>query len=329
MRRKWIYASIAIIAGFFLLGIRTYRVWVKENSSTLRATGTVEVKQVEVAFKIPGRIKKINFREGDRVEKGQILATLDDEELKARVEEAEAALRRARAYLNDLLEGFRIQEIEMARAELRRAESDFVFARNEFERAKALFEEGVIPERKRDEAKTLLDQAESRVREAKEKLKLLEEGSRKYQIEEARERVREAEAALKYARKQLDEAVLESPVSGVVLLKNMDEGEVVSPLYPVAVIGDIENAWVRVFIPEDEIGRVMIGAKVDIMVDSFPGRIFHGIVSEIGGKAEFTPKFIQTRKERVHLVFSVKILVENKEMLLKPGMPADVIIYKP
>lgn len=323
-----IYTLITVIAVFFILGIRTYRSWLEENSNTIKATGTVEVKQIEIAFKIPGRIKKINFREGDKVEKGQILAILDDEELKAKVEEAEANLRRARAYLKDLLEGFRSQEIEIARAELKRAESDLAFARLEFERAEALFNEGIVPVRRRDEAKTLLNQAEARVSEARERLKLLEEGSRKYQIEEARERVREAEAALKWAKKQLDEAVIKSPISGTLIMKNMDEGEVVSPLLPVAVVADIESPWIRVFIPEDEIGGVMIGASADITVDSLPGKVFRGVVAEIGNKAEFTPKFIQTRKERVHLVFSVKILVDNKEGFLKPGMPADVVIYK-
>ena len=142
-----------------------------------------------------------------------------------------------------------------------------------------------------------------------------------------------AEAAYRVARGQADyvsarisDAKLYAPVSGTVLEKNLEPGEMAFPGTPVLILADLTRPWIKIYVPEKKIGLVKIGQKATIYVDSYPGKAFEGVVSSIANKAEFTPKTIQTREERVKMVFAVKITLKNPAGELKPGMPADAEI---
>jgi HlyD family secretion protein len=159
-----------------------------------------------------------------------------------------------------------------------------------------------------------------------EQLTLLRKGPRKEKIEQARSRLQEARERLKLGETRLGYATLTSPISGVVLSENVEPGEYVMSGTPVVTIGDLEHPWVRVYINETDLGRVKVGQAARVTTDTYPSKIFEGRVSFIASEAEFTPKQVQTEKERVKLVFRVKITVSNPNMELKPGMPADADI---
>ncbi|HOP63836.1 MAG TPA: efflux RND transporter periplasmic adaptor subunit [Spirochaetota bacterium] len=142
-----------------------------------------------------------------------------------------------------------------------------------------------------------------------------------------------AEAAYKVAKAAMDNvdaaidyAVIYSPIDGIVLDTILEPGEMAFPGTPVLTVADISKPWMYLYVNEKKLGYVKIGQKVNVMIDSFPDRVFKGAVVSISNKAEFTPKTIQTKEERVKLVFAVKVAIENNDMILKPGMPADADI---
>jgi HlyD family secretion protein len=280
------------------------------------------------------------------------LAELESGSRPEEIASAEAAMHKARFALADLEAGSRPQEIAYAEASLSAANSQKDQFQSDYIRAKQLYERKTISKEQYDAAKAAFDVAAQRCREAAEHLALVKEGSRKQQIDEAGAaydqakaqydlvkagprketidqagaKVRQAQAALRLAETQLSYATLAMPMSGVVLSKNIEPGEYVAPGTPVVTVGDLVNVWLRAYISETDLGRVKVGQKAKITTDTYIRNNYDGRVSFIASEAEFTPKNVQTEKERVKLVFRIKIDIVNLNMELKPGMPADAVI---
>ena len=298
----------------------------KGGGDTLAANGTIEATEVEVSSKLPGRLVQLLVEEGDQVQANQVIAHLDTSEFEAEVAQARAALARAGAQLKELLAGSRFQEIEEARANLQQAEDNLKLARDDWDRFDSLFKEGATSAQERDRAKNRVEVAVSQVKAARERYELIRVGPRPETIEAARHERDRAKAALDMAQVRLRDSTILAPLSAIVLTKRAEQGEVVNPGFPIVILINPDDLWLRVYIPESEIGLVRIGQQATVTVDSFQNRRFEGKVVEISSKAEFTPRTVQTKKERVNLVFGVKIRLDNHERLLKPGMPADTEI---
>ena len=293
------------------------------TSKPVSVTGTIEATQVDVSVKITGRIVERLVKEGDRVTRGQVLVRLDDSELAADVKRLEAALRAAQATLRDLEKGARPQEIEDARAAVSSAEATRTMTEREHQRTEQLFKQNLIAAQDVDRARQAYEVAKAQERSARERLALVLEGPRPDQIDAARWQVTQAEAALAQARSRLREAIVVSPIDGVVLRKNLEVGETANPGVPILTLVDPKDVWLRAYVPETEVGRLKIGEPARVRVDAFADRVFTGRLIEIGSEAEFTPRNVQTKKERVNLVFRIKIQIDNPDGLLKPGLPAD------
>ena len=220
--------------------------------------------------------------------------------------------------------GSRPQELEQARANVRHAEAEFIKAKKDFERSDTLYKKEVISAQQFDAAKKTLDVAESQHKMASEALSLVVEGPRKEAIRAAEQRVKQAEAALRASEARLKDTVIYAPVQGVILKKNAEPGETIAAGQPVFTIGDMSSPWVKVYVKEDKLGLIRLGQKAEVRVDSYPDKVYEGAITFISSEAEFTPKNVQTKEERVKLVFGVKISVKNINDELKPGMPADV-----
>jgi len=289
----------------------------------LKVSGNIETTEVNVGFKISGRIVELGVEEGDWTEKGKVIARLDDEDLRHRLEQARAFLKAAQARLDKLLAGSRPEEIREAQAALEQAQFDFENKKKIYERMKSLFERGVIPKETLDNTETGFKMAEAAMERARENYQLVKIGPRREDIDDARAQVEQARANLKLIETQLGYTVLTSPLSGVVLVKSSEVGEVVNPGTSVLTIGDIENVWLRAYVPETELGRIKWGQEVIVTTDLQPRKEYKGKISFISSQAEFTPKQIQTEKERVTLVYRIKVDLPNRDRELKPGMPAD------
>lgn len=298
-----------------------------EAEAGLAASGTVEATEARLAFQAGGRIVEIAPREGDRVVAGQMLARLDPAEAEARRAQAAAQVSSARAQLGELERGARREERAQARSALDAARERQADAERDLERARTLYEGGAIAREALDKARTALDVARSQREQAAEQLGLVEAGPRRERIDAARAQVEQAEAALRAVEVALENAVLLAPFDGVVTVRHREPGEVVSPGAPVLTLLDPADRWVRIYVPENRLGAVHLGAAAAIAADTFPGKRYPGEVSYIASQAEFTPKTVQTQEERVKLVYEVKVRVTgDPENELKPGLPADVVL---
>jgi HlyD family secretion protein len=298
-----------------------------EGDAYIKVSGNIETTEVDVGFKITGRIVSRYFEEGDWVDKGKVLAKLDDEDLRNRFEVARATLVSAQARLSKLLAGSRPEEIRAAEANLNQAKSDLENKEAHYERMKPLFERGVIPKETLDNAEAGFKIAKASFQSATENYLLVKEGPRKEDIEDAKAQVEQAQASLKLTETQLSYTVLYSPISGVVLVKSGETGEVVNPGTSILTLADIGNVWLKAYIPETDLGKIKWGQEVIVTTDLRPKKEYKGKISFISSQAEFTPKSIQTEKERVTLVYRIKVDIPNPDRELKPGMPADGKIF--
>lgn len=321
-----IVAVLLVVAALAVGGPLVSRLLNSSGVPTIQVTGNMEAMQVDLSAKITARIITRRVREGDRVAQGQVLIELDGNDLRADVERSEAALRSAEAHLRDLLAGARQEEIEQARAALRSAEATRVWTERDFRRAEELFQKELIAMQEVDRARQAYEVAVAQERSARANLKMLESGPRPFQVEEARGQVNQARAALDLAGSRLREATIVSPINGVVLRKNMEVGEMANPGASILTLVDPTDLWLRAYVPETDIGRIKVGMAARITIDAYKDRTFTGKITEISSEAEFTPKNVQTKKERINLVFRIKIAVDNPEGFLKPGMPADAEI---
>ena len=312
----------------------------REDTASLRVSGNIEVTEIRMSFRIPGKLERRLVDEGDAVAAGQSLARLEATDQRIAVARAEADLTYARAVLAELLAGSRSQEIETARAEYDRAvalEKSAVVqldqARLDHDRYAALYKVGGVSRKAFEDYRTLhetaknaRDEARARVAAAAEQLDLRKTGPRRETIDQARAKVGTAEEAVKQARQQLSYTDLPAPVDGIVLGTSAEIGEYLNPAAPVLTIGQTTRPWLRAYINETDLGRVKLNQHVTVTTDSYPERTYTGRISFINSEAEFTPKSVQTFEERVKLMYRIKIDLDNPAGELKPGMPADAVI---
>jgi HlyD family secretion protein len=291
----------------------------------LLASGTVEATEADVGAQLAGRIAEVLVHEGESVRRGQLLARLDDAELRARLAVAEAQAALARAQLAEAERGPRAEEIAQARAAAAAAASRLEDAQRDVERARMLFDGGAISREALDKAVTLESVARAQRDQANEALRALEEGTRPERVAAARAALRQAEATIDQMEATIANAAATAPFDGVVSVRHREPGEVVAAGLPIVSVMDPENRWVRIYVPEPAVGRISIGQQAAIFSDGHPDRPFDGEVVFIASEAEFTPRNVQTAEERTKLVYAVKVRITgDRERQLKPGLPVDV-----
>ena len=298
------------------------------RGSGVRASGTIEMDEIDVASMVGGRVASLRVDEGDTVRAGDTLAVLDRGEVVAELVSQAAQAARATAQLEDVRAGPRPAEIESARAELKAATAQAEFAAADLERIRKLYEQRVASASDYDRARTTADAAAARRTQAAERLRLLEEGSRKTQIAAAQHAADAARAQVTGARTRFGELSLLAPSAGVVLLRNFQPGELVAPNVPVVTLGNPERLWMRCYVDAPRLPGVRLGAPAEIRVDG-ENRVFRGRVTEIATRAEFTPRAALTEEERANLVFGVKVTLDPTHGTLKPGLPAEARILEP
>ncbi len=296
---------------------------------TLKIAGNIEAHESVVSFKVSGRIIELPVQEGQHVNKGDLLARLDDDDYRQQVSVDKATVDTREAELKLALAGSRKQEIQAATQSLIDAQSDLELKRAEFRRRQALLREQAVSQEDADSAETLMKRAEATYQRIKETHDQIVEGTRKEEIAVRRANLKLAGENLEKSRVNLSHTVLSAPISGVVLVRQAELGEVVAPGTPVVTIADIDHLWMRGYINETDLGRVRWDQAATVRTDTYPDKEYHGRVAFIASQAEFTPKSVETYKERVTLVYRIKINLENQNHELKPGMPAEAIIEAP
>ena len=294
------------------------------------------------------------MRSEENLKQLETLLELNRKILPAEVERVEASVQALQSQLAELEAGYRIQEVEQARYAYEQAQFSLEEARKDKIRFDRLFERKIIAENDKDATDLKYETALKAYERAKQAYELFKEGYRKESIAAARSKLAEGRAALKQAKDnlkkveaaergveaaraqvltakaalelakiQLKHTELRAPFNGILVSRNVEPGEVVSPGQEVISLADLSKVDLKVFVAETEIGMVKPGQKVEVKIDTFPAKTYAGDVTFISPEGEFTPKIIQTHKERVKLVYLVKITIANPDLELKPGMPAD------
>ena len=325
---------IVFIILFVTVGLLVYFGQKNNREKGLYYSGTIETTQANLSFQIPGRVIKVNFQEGQPVTKDQVIAELDRAEFESRYAQAKANLDRAqktKQQLGTVLDISRKtlpSEVDRATANVKSVKDTLKDAENNYKRFEELFSKGVVTEKERDTMKLAYEVAKSRLTESESMLKLAQGNltridASKQDVEVASAQINSVNASLNQASIQLAYTQLKSPMDGIITSRNIEPGETVNSGREVITISDLSRVDLKIFVDETEIGKVKPGQKVDVKVDTFPGTTYTGVVSFISPEGEFTPKIIQTKKERVKLVYLVKVSIENPKFELKSGMPAD------
>lgn len=301
----------------FLFGCRG-----EKSHKEIHASGHIEVTQARLAAQVPGLLAEAPWQEGQRVDKGQVVARLDTALLQRELERAQAEREAAHASLRSLLAGTRREEIAEARARLAATQAELAAAEADVARFRPLAERGTAARKLAEDAESRAQVLRQQAEALKARLALLEAGPRREEIEQARARLAAAKAAVRSAEQRLADATVLAPFSGVITTRVAEPGEFLPAGAPVAVLSDLDHPWLEVFVDEPALSRIRLGQKVRVQVDGRKEPLT-GTVTYIAQQAEFTPKNVQTPDERAKLVFRVKIALPQQDGLLKPGMPAD------
>jgi HlyD family secretion protein len=296
-----------------------------KDDGAVHLNGRLEAPVVDLAPKVAGRVAEVLVREGDRVKAGDLLARLDLGETALAPERDARGLQSAEARFNDLRVGSRSAEVAQAEADVTDKKAAVELARRDLERQEALLSKKVGTQRDADTARTTMERAVANAKMAADRLQLLREGFRKGQTEQARADVSRARAVLKQSESVAREAAIRAPADGVILHRMAEPGLLLGPGQPALTMAFANRLYVRTFVPETQLGRVKSGSPAEVTVDAFPGRVFPAKVTEISPDAEFTPKPVDTPRERVNLVYAAKVdLDAGWNAPLVPGQPADV-----
>lgn len=312
-------AVIAWWSGLFGFGGR-------ESGPNLTLYGNVDIRQVQLGFRVSGRIAEAMVDEGDGVKAGDRLASLDAQPYQDQIRVAEAQVEAARATLQKLEAGPREAEIDQARAVHQERVADQQNAQLAYERSARLRPTGAVSEAALDTAKAARDMAVARTQSALEALRLLEQGTRPEDIAAARANLQGSEASLAAAQTALKDATLNAPADGVILSRVREPGAIVGPSDIVYVLSLATPVWVRAYIAEPNLGRIRTGMKVEVFADSEPGKPYSGTIGFISPVAEFTPKSVETPELRTDLVYRLRVVVDQDRNGLRQGMPVTVRI---
>jgi membrane fusion protein YbhG len=302
----------------------------------VRVSGHIEADDVQVAPEVGGRILTLKVAEGDRVNAGDVVATIDTRDTELALARSRADRSQADAQVRLLLAGSRVEDVrqseaqaEAAQADVAAAEAELSNSQTDLERYEALLRANAGSQKARDDAKARRDVAAQRLTASKERARAAREtaariksGSRQEEIDAARARLAMVDAQIATQEKALKDATVLAPVGGIVTEKLVNAGELVAPRTPLVVITDLDHAWGEVFVDEPLVPRITLGQSATLHTDA-GGQGVAGTVTFISPRAEFTPRNVQTAEERSRLVYRIKVSADNRNGVFKPGMPVE------
>ena len=315
---------LLLLAGAAGAGAWYYARHRPKNDGRLVLQGNVDVRQVNLAFKVDGRIETLSVDEGDPVKPGQVLATLDKRYFDDELRLARARRDNLKAVLERLQHGSRPEEIAEARASVAERQAVRDNARLALERRATLVKKGAVSLEDHDNARAALDEAEARLKTAQEELRLAEIGPRQEDIDAAIAQLRGEEASVSQTERRLADSELIAPGAGEILTRARERGAIVSPGETVFTLTLSSPVWVRTYVNEIDLGRIQPEMAAYVTTDSAPNKIYKGHVGFISPTAEFTPKTVETRELRTDLVYRLRIVVDNPDGALRQGMPVTV-----
>jgi HlyD family secretion protein len=320
-KRLILFAIILLVAGGGWFG---YQQWASRKHEPLKIQGNVDIRQVNLGFRVSGRIREMRFEEGDPVRAGDLIALLDEGPYQDQVNLAKAQLAQSTANLTKAINGSRPQEIDQARAQVAQAQANVENADLTFQRESDLRRTNAISKQEFDNATATRDANRAQLRSAQANLALLEAGSRQEDIDAARAQVQHDQANLGTAELNLSDCRLLAPTDGVIITRALEPGAIVAAGTSVYSLCFYSPVWIRTYVDEEDLGRIYPGMKALVYTDTNPGKPYEGQIGFISPVAEFTPKTVETRELRTDLVFRLRVVVEHPDRYLRQGMPVTV-----
>jgi len=297
-----------------------------KDQNRIEVSGIIEAIETEIRSQVQGEVKQILVIEGQYIDKGDLMCLLDDEKLCLQLNQMRARLEGAKLKLKLFRKGTKKELIAVAKNQLESAEEELELARKDQERMAKLLSEGAVSQTQKEQADLRLKVSIDRYESAEENYQLALRGKEKEEIEMVEAEIKSLQAQEQLLLRQIQDSEIKSPINGYLNIKHVEVGELALPGTILFSLIDLTQTYVKTYVPERHIGRIKIGDKMEVFSDSFPEKVFRGKVNYISDKAEFAPKDIQTKEERLKLVFMIKSYLENSERELKPGMPVDVRI---
>lgn len=296
------------------------------EKQAIEATGNIETINVTVSSKVNGEVISILKDEGDKVKTGDTVMIIDPTIYQIKLREAEASLLSAEAQLELVKVGARKEDIQQAEQMLKQAEVNLQSAENNKIRFQNLYQTKSISKKQYEDALSRYEIALAQFNSAKENLRKIQNISRPEELKQVKANYERIKANVDLIKKNLSDCYVTSPIDGIIVKKFVEKGETVNNLSSLFKVSNLYQVEILVYVNEKDLGKVKLGQLVEVTVDAFPNKIFEGKVVYISPEAEFTPKNIQTKEERTKLVFAVKVKINNPDLELKAGIPADAKI---
>ena len=299
----------------------------KDNPNEITASGTIEATDVNVAAKNSAQIVTLYIDDGSPVDSGSLIAAQDRSALDIQLRASQAAVDQARAQLTLTKEGSRTEDIQAAEQAVTQAESNRKLEADQMERLKNLEAGGAATKAQLEEEETRFKVAQSQLATSEANLEKVRHIARPEDISSALARLNQLEATRDAVQKQIDDSYIISPLKGTVTHKVAEQGELIPAGATVATVTDLSSVYLMIYVTEEQLPHIKLSQKVDVKIDGMSNKTFSGTVTYISPEAEFTPKDIQTKDDRVKLVFGVKVEIPNPSGALKKGLPADATVH--
>ena len=325
--RRTLLVALAVAVVLATLG--TYY-WRQRGANDLNGafslSGNVDVHQVELAFRVSGRIAAVKVQEGDKVSAAQVLAELDPVPFRTDVDSAQADVAQAQAQLDKTRRGFRVEEVAQARATVAQRAADLENARVTLQRQQQLVAAGLVTHQQIDDAQARVHMSDAALAAAHEQLTLELHGSRIEDIESQEALLASAQARLEKTQTALSDATLSAPSNGIISVRARELGAIVQAGQTVYTLTLNDPVWIRAYVAQPRLGRIKPGMSVKVTIDSMPRREYDGTVGFISPEAEFTPKTVQTEQVRDDLVYRIRVIATDPDNVFRQGMPVTVLI---
>lgn len=317
---------ILVVAVLAYLGWRSFE---QSQQTDLTMYGNVDIRSVNLSFRVNGRLSELNVDEGDKIKANQILGKMDDRPYLNALDQAKANVMAAEAQLSLSQAGFRDEQIAQARAAVAQSQASYDFAKSYFDRQQGLWKTRAISANQLDDARSARDQAEANLKSAKEQLDLYVNGNRPQEIEAAQASLLQMQALQAQAELNVQDTVLISPSDGTILTRAVEPGTMLNAGSTVFTLSLTNPVWIRAYVDEVNLAYAVPGREVVIYIDSQPDKPYHGVIGFVSPTAEFTPKSVETPVLRTDLVYRLRIVVKDADDALRQGMPVTIKFNRP
>ncbi|MGR3752078.1 secretion protein HlyD [Edwardsiella anguillarum] len=314
-----------VVTGIVLIALAAagYYYYRSQQDQPLTLYGNVDIRTVDLGFRISGRLASLSVDEGAAVKPGMLLGRLDDAPYVNALNEARANAAAAQANLALLQAGYRSEEIAQAQAAVAQADANYRYAQSFLDRQQGLWASRAVSANELDNARTNRNQARAQLQQARDKLAQYQAGNRPQQIEQAQAQLQQAQAAQAQAELNLHDAALFAPSAGTVMTRAVEPGTMLAAGNTVFSVALTRPVWVRAYVDETHLNQAIPGTQIDLYIDG-RRQPYHGTIGFVSPTAEFTPKTVETPELRTALVYRLRVIVNDADDALRQGMPVTL-----